>query len=708
LTPEQKPINRGKAMAKTKIPTLIIVLMAAFIFGCSQPDPQWTINTSQNSNRDTLVNEDSTSAIALAESDTTKSSSPDIDEALDKAESFYAVGVHFFQISQLDSAQAAYEQSLAILSGLDLDPEQNPDQAARMERLLNEIEEDYRLTLISSGTLSSDASITAFRELFSDLKNFKKLKESGLVADFNEADTTNYDIEIEWNDKVENSLIYLQTVARNKFTTYLERSATYLPIMEKIFKDKGLPHDLVYLPLIESGFNASAYSYAKASGFWQFISSTGKIYGLDHNWWFDERRDFVKATEAAASHLKDLYNTFGSWNLALAAYNAGAGRVGREIKRSKTNNFWKLDLAQQTKTYVPLYMAATIIAKQPNKYGFFPEYQQPLDFETIPINKCLSFNSISSKTGIPVSDLEKLNPELLRGVTPPDISNYPLRIPRGYQETFTSIYNDITAEQAISWAKHKVKKGETVSSIAKKYGISSSTILAANDLSKGKKLRVGQILTIPLQYSSSSKSVDVASATTKAAPSTPTPVKSQPIKIDSPTRYMVKNGDTLWEIAAAYGVSISELKRLNELGTNTVYAGRWLKIPEHGSDVQVQTAQVTYDIYTVKRGDNLSKIANRYKVTPESIRDANQLPTNRLYAGMSLKIPSKASSNTQVASRNQNVDKEIDNKVYTVKRGDTLWKIAKNHGVEISDLAKWNNISPRSRLSPGDKLKIYL
>jgi LysM repeat protein len=202
--------------------------------------------------------------------------------------------------------------------------------------------------------------------------------------------------------------------------------------------------------------------------------------------------------------------------------------------------------------------------------------------------------------------------------------------------------------------------------------------------------------------------MEVANVTTKAEVSIPTPVKSQPIKKDSPSRYMVKNGDTLWEIAAAYGVSISELKRLNDLGSSTVYAGRWLKIPEHDSDAQIQTAQFTYDIYTVKRGDNLSKIANRYKVTPESIKEVNQLPTNRLYAGMSLKIPSTASSNTQVASRNQNVDKEIDQKVYTVKRGDTLWKIAKIHGVEISDLAKWNNISPRSRLSPGDKLKIYL
>jgi membrane-bound lytic murein transglycosylase D len=694
-------------MAKTKIPTLIVVSLAALLIGCSQPDPKWTINTSKIDTQNISGNSDSTSAVTLANSDTTKSSRPDIEDALNQAENFYAVGVHFFQVSQLDSAQAAYEQSLAILSELDLDPEQNPDQAARMERLLNEIEEDYRLTLISSGTLSSDASITAFRELFSDLKNFKNLKESGIVTEFNEADTANYDIEIEWNNKVENSLIYLQTVARNKFTTYLERSATYLPIMEKIFKDKGMPHDLVYLPLIESGFNASAYSYAKASGFWQFISSTGRLYGLDHNWWYDERRDFEKATEAAATHLRDLYNTFGSWNLALAAYNAGAGRVSREIKRCKTNNFWKLDLAQQTKTYVPLFMAATIIAKHPEKYGFSPTYQQPLDFETVKVNKCLSFNNISTKTNIPVSDLEKLNPELLRGVTPPDINDYTLRIPKGYQDAFAAAYDNLAAEQAVSWAKHKVKKGETVSSVAKKYGVSSSTILTANDLSKGKKLYSGQILTIPLQYGKAPK-MDVASVSTKTTASPPAPVKTQTIIKDSPTRYMVKNGDTLWEIAAAYGVSISELKRINDLGSSAVYAGRWLKIPERDSDVQVRSAQVTYEIYTVRPGDNLSKIATRYNVTPEIIKEMNQIPTNRLYTGMSLKIPSQASSNTQYASRNQNSDKEKDQKVYTVKRGDTLWKIAKIHGVEISELAKWNNISPRSRLSPGDKLKIYL
>ena len=388
--------------------------------------------------------------------------------------------------------------------------------------------------------------------MFGDLKNFKNLKETGIVKDFNKADTVIYDVDIEWNEKVENSLIYLQTVARNKFNTYLERSGAYIPLMEKILKERGLPHDLVYLPLIESGFNASAYSYARASGFWQFISSTGKLYGLDHNWWYDERRDFEKATIAAAEHLKDFYELFGSWNLALAAYNGGAGRVSREIKKAKTNDFWKLSLHSQTKAYVPLFMAATIIAKQPNKYGFFPEYQTPIEFDTVHVDKCVSFNNISAKTGIAVGDLERLNPELLRGITPPKASDYRLRLPMGSSESFVSVYNDLPAEKAKTLDNHRVRKGETLSVIAKKYGTSVAAIIELNGLSKKQRIMVGQLLTVPVSgvsYTSDPEPSKVVSNYNS---------KSQPggEQIARPNRYLIKHGDTLWEIATAHGVSI--------------------------------------------------------------------------------------------------------------------------------------------------------
>jgi membrane-bound lytic murein transglycosylase D len=689
-------------MAKARILTVIII--CSLFWGCSQPNPKWTIQIPQNN---AIQDEAAVDSVSFAAGDSTALSTTETDEAIDKAENLYAIGVNFFQMSQLDSAQAAYEQSLNILSDLDLDPDQNPDQAARMERLLNEIEEDYRLTLMSSGTLSSEASISAFRELFSDLKNFKKLKESGAITEFNKADSIIYDIEVEWNDRVENSLIYLQTVARDKFTDYLARSGAYLPIMERIFKEKGLPHDLVYLPLIESGFKATAYSYAKAAGFWQFISSTGRLYGLDHNWYFDERRDFEKSTAAAADHLKDLYDIFGDWNLALAAYNAGSGRVNREIKRSHTNDFWKLNLAKQTKNYVPLFMAATIIAKQPNKYGFFPDYEPPLEYQKVKISKCLSFKSISDNTGIPVADLKRLNPELLREVTPPGTNEYTLRIPMGYKDMFAASYNDMPAEKITTWARHRVKRGETISGIARKYGVSISTIVKANDIGRKKRIYAGQVLTIPLGIGRYANSDATTVASTRKKAANLNAVADPPIAANSSGRYMVKNGDTLWEIAAANGVSISDLKRLNNLSSSNIYAGRWLKIPE-STGSGVQETQIAYDIYRVRRGDNLSKLARRYGTSVANLMKLNGLSSSRLYVGMSLKVPSSSSSKSRYSADNSSSGKTIDKKVYTVKRGDTLWKIAKSHGVNVSDLVKWNNITRGNRLSPGDKLKIYL
>ena len=683
-------------MNRTKIPTFFSILIMMSILACSQPNPEWTMRTPGESASADAANQDT--LVANGDSLKLPIPRPDIDEALDNAEGFYAVGVSYFQLNSLDSAQTAYEQSLAVLSELDLDPEQNPEQASRMERLLNEIEEDYRLTLIASGTLSSEASVTAFRELFGDLKNFKKLKESPQVRDFNEADTVIYDVDIEWNGKVENSLIYLQTVARENFTAYLARSAVYLPLMEAIFKEKGLPHDLVYLPLIESGFKATAYSYARASGFWQFISSTGRLYGLDHNWWFDERRDFVKSTEAAAEHLKDLYEQFGSWNLALAAYNGGAGRVSREIRRAKSNNFWKLSLHKQTRAYVPLFMAATIIAKEPHKYGFFPEYESPLEFEVVTVDKCISLENVSLRTGIEVFELQRLNPELLRGITPPNIKDYALRLPKGYTDAFAGIYNEIPTEKATNWANHKVRRGETLSAIARKYGISLSALLDVNKLSKKKHIYVGQTLIIPIpagRKTSSRQSTVVASS------------QSGKIVKSSPNRYLVKDGDTLWEIATAYGVSIGGIRRLNNLTSNTVYAGRWLKIPQKSVTATFEKADVKYDIYRVKRGDNLTRISAQYGTSPAAIRSANGLTSNRIYPGMRLKIPSSPSSNTQYTSQNTLRHNELQHVEYVVRNGDTLWKIAKAHGVNVSELARWNNLRAGNKLYPGDKLKIY-
>ena len=603
--------------------------------------------------------------------------SEDIRAALKKAEAYYTKGVIYYQRNILDSSQVSFEEALLIISDLDFDESIYRAESKWMATLLKEIESDYRLTLMTSGVLYSEGSAAAFRELFSDIKNFKTLKDSGHFHDPTK-DSVTYDVPIVFNDKVENSLAYLQTVAHETFETYLSRSGKYIPHMEKILAEEGLPHDLVYLPLIESGFNPHAYSYARAVGPWQFISATGKRYGLNRDWWHDERRDFEKSTRAAARYLKDLYEEFDSWELALAAYNGGEGRVRREIRRAKSRDFWKLKLARQTRNYIPLFMAATIIAKQPHKYGFFPDYAEPLAWEAVDVSKCISFKNISEATSIPVADLELLNPSLVRGVTPPNAKHHTLRVPVGYGDKLRTAYDDIPSEKNTNWVRHQIKRGETVSTIARRYGVSLSSLISANDLHRPYKIYVGQTLIIPVtggQYLS-------------------THVNN--IVPDGSGVYIVKRGDTLWEIARAHGVTLGSLKRINRLSSNRIYPGRKLIIPGTASEPVVAGGK-----YVVRRGDTLSKIARQFGMTVAELKSLNGLRSDRIFPNMKLNINKNSSSMTLSQTPNKLT-------TYKVKRGDSLWKIARLFNVTVQDLIHWNQIGNPSKLNRGEVLKIYV
>jgi len=677
-----------------KIFTAAAVLM--MMLACSHPDPNRLMRPqSDEDSAQTDNSSDSGNAadqqVAENADETPPPDAIEYDREIDRAEYYYAQGVSFFQKGVQDSAQQSYEQALEVISEIDIDPESYPDQALRVERLLNEIEQDYRLILMTTGVLYSETSVAAFRELFEDVKNFKKLKESDAFKTFDKSDTVIYDIPIEWNDKVENSLVYLQTVAREAFATYLERSGRYMPMVEEILKEYDLPHDLCYLPLIESGYNPHAYSYARAVGMWQFISATGKLYGLKYNWWYDNRRDFEKSTRAAARHLKDLYKEFGSWNLALAAYNGGSGRIRREIRKHKTNDFWKLKPHKQTRNYVPLFMAATIIAKQPEKYGFHPSYHEPLEFEKVTVSKCVSFETISSATGIAIADIELLNPELRRGVTPPDDDNYSLRIPVGYSDKFMAAYESMPSEKTVNWVQHKIRSGETVSLIARKYGVSISSILQANKLGRSSRIYAGRTLMIPVPPGKLKTSRTVASRNT--------------ITKSNNGSYVVKYGDTLWDIAQAHGMTVREIKRLNNLSSNKIYVGRRLVVS--GKEKPTEAPNIaTSTTYKVRRGDNLWKIASRFGTTVSRIKRANNLKSNEIYPGTTLIIPSNSSSGTRYAESGAGSDNNYQ--TYKIRRGDTLWDIAKRFGVAVDDLVSWNNIKSKSRLFPGDEIKIYL
>ncbi len=548
------------------------------------------------------------------ESDYQDNQTDDIDYSLDLAEYYYALGVNNNRDGKWEKAQDNFEKALEILSNLDVSAD-SEETNQRFTNLLNEIQQDYHYTLTSRGILADETSHSAFLELFSDIKNFKKLRESLSAKQVAVPESVSYDIPIETNQRVQNSLIYLQTIAKRQFALYLSRMGKYKDLMSEIIREYDLPGDLVYLPLIESGFNPKAYSYARASGPWQFISSTGRIYGLKRNWWYDERRDFVKSTHAACKYLKALYERFGDWKLALAAYNAGEGSIQRAIKRQGTKDFWKLRLRKQTRDYIPLYMAATIAAKNTDRFGFVDiKYEDPITFDVVTVNKVMDLKHIASKLGISYKKLKELNPELLRGVTPPNYPDYQLRIPAGLSEKFAEVYPSIPGEKASNWVTHRVRRGETLSTIAQRYGVSISAISTVNKIRRRGRIYVGQKLMIPVPDGSYRRKY-------KPKSYGKTKVKTKD------GVYVVRRGDSLWDIARMFNTTVTNLKKLNNLrGRNPrVYPGDTIKVSDKKGN---KTSKKI--VHIVHRGDTLWSIAKRYNTTVADIRKWNNLSLSKL------------------------------------------------------------------------------
>ena len=312
-----------------------------------------------------------------------------------------------------------------------------------------------------------------------------------------------FDIPIVMNPSVEQFIEYFHTTIREKFSGWLARSEKYIPLMKNLLRENGLPQDLAYLTLIESGLNPYAYSRSKALGLWQFIAPTGKRYGLKVDRWVDERRDPEKSTVAAARYLKDLYEMFECWYLAAASYNAGEGKIAKGIKRYRTEDFWQLTkyryLKKETKDYVPQMIAAAMIAKTPEQYGFVDiEYEDPLCYEKVNVPEVTGLGLIARACDIPLEELKDLNPELLRGVTPPGVPDYEMKIPCGKKELFLQNFESIRPAERLQFKIHVVKKGETPIGIAKKYRIELQPFLEMNDLNKNGRLPTGTDLVIPI------------------------------------------------------------------------------------------------------------------------------------------------------------------------------------------------------------------
>jgi membrane-bound lytic murein transglycosylase D len=431
-----------------------------------------------------------------------------------------------------------------------------------------------------------------------------------------------FDIPIVINARVEQFIQYYQTTGKKLFSNWLSRSGKYIPFMRNLLKEHGLPEDLVFMALIESGFSPYAYSRMKASGPWQFIYLTGKKYGLRVNWWVDERRDPEKSTIAAAKYLKDLYDIFECWYLAAASYNAGEGKIANAVRRYKTEDFWELTkyryLKRETKDYVPQMIAAALIAKDPEAYGFGGlEYQEPLQYDKVLVPEAVDLALIAKACEISVEELKELNPELLRWCTPPDSPSYEIRIPWGKKELFLQNFEALQPIQKFQFKTHVVKKGETISTIAKSYRVDMQPLFEINRLNKKSRLSIGMHLLIPIPKQSAEK------------PRMPRPEAAV---------YTIKKGDTLWSIANEMGVNIGALGQWNNLHPDKAL------IP--GDKLKIRTVQAIDSngkqkeiVYVVKAGDTLADIAQKYSVTVTEIMTWNQLKNgNRIYPADRLKL----------------------------------------------------------------------
>ncbi len=591
-----------------------------------------------------------------------------------------------------EEAQYYFEKCISILGELDLDPESETPEAAKYNQLLAELATGYRQTLLSLGHLPGDVSSDALMSRFSEINHLKMDTTEFKRIDQITQEKVAYDVPIIMNERVKNCILYYQTVARDAFAKHLSRSTKFLPLFKKIFSEHGIPEDMAYLASVESGYSPNAYSWARAMGLWQFIASTGKLYGLDRSWWLDERKDPVKATHAAARFLKDLYDEFGSWELAMAAYNGGPGRVRKTIKHQKTTDFWKMDLRKQTEDYVPFFMAATIISKSPEKFGFTDiDYEPKWEYDEVEIDKCLDLKVVAKELGCSLKDLKELNPELLRNFTPPNEKNYTLRVPRDTREKFLAAYDDMPSSQETSFVRHTIRRGEVVSTIARHYGVSQDAILQANNLSRRSKIYAGKTLIVPVPNDSYYGDRKEPKREYQAAGS----------------YYYVRSGDTVWDIARAFSTSTDKIRRLNNLDRRArIHVGQKLLIFESGSGAvaSANTTQLSSSssdadsdgkestTYKVKPGDTLWDLARMHGTTVSSIRQANGMGRrSRIYANQKLVIPSGKTSFT----------------IYTIRRGDTLSKIAYKNRTTVSKLMVWNGLTDPGLINIGDKLKIY-
>jgi len=609
--------------------------------------------------------------------------------------------------NDLLEAHQMFEDALDLMTLYEEEyQEEFPEEAFPPEFLAirNTINSDYKELLQRENT---DLHETALEILLEDINISEKSPEDSAPAPASTGSVTEFPLEM--NSQVLQAVSYFENRERGRktFEVWLQRAGKYLPMIYDIFEEEGLPKELAYLAMIESGFRPTITSRARAVGMWQFISATGRAYGLRIDDFVDERRDPVKSTRAAARHLKDLYEHWdNNWLVALAAYNVSERRIQREIRRYKTTDFWKMrSLPRQTRSYVPTFIAAATIAGNPEKYGFESPVIQAWVYDDVPVTRQASIDVIAKAAGISEQKVIELNPELRNWITPNRA--YSVRLPKGTEETFVKNFTALPDDQLITKLIHTVRRGETLSYIARKYRSSVTQIMRVNNIRNTRTLQIGRKLVIPLKPKSFTYIEPSIIAGASAS-------RVVPVDADQRTKitYRVRKGDTVSEIAEAHHVGLSKVLAWNGLGRRSIIRpGQrltiWLRPSSGEIAPHVEAAPVAASggqneiTYTVRRGDTVSEISQLYDVPVYKIFQWNNLSQrSTIYPGDKIIIYAD-----DVETAGSAAESAANLFKYTVRRGDNLWDIARRFSTTVGSLKKINNIHS-SRIYPGDVLLI--
>ncbi len=493
-----------------------------------------------------------------------------LDAGLDRAQALFRTGATALAEGREADAQAAFDEALNVFAGIK-DP-----QDARFRKAYLEMVDQIHAAEVAAGAvrrflpptlslqptepveLAPEGTLAQMGEKIETLHPTEEARQTNAAV----LGTEEIDLPIEMNDQVVSAINLYSGRFKNWFSRALSRGLPHLPRIREILAEAGIPQDLAYVPIVESAFNPVALSRAKAKGLWQFIPSTGKQYGLKQDFFVDERSNMEKATFAAARYLKNLYAMFGDWNLALAGYNAGEGRVQRAIKKARTNDFWALaktrSFRAETKNYVPLIHAAIVIAKSPDSYGIELTPDENISTETIRVAASYPIATVARCGSTEPAAIKALNPELRRAITP--AFAFDLRVPQGVGEQITSC---LATERSMNYTRHVVLKRETFSQIAKTFGVPAAEIARVNGLTLKSRLRPGTELAIPRTGSAAARKTTAASGPSAGMAN---------------TSYRIRKGDTLSHVAARHSTTVAAIKALNNLNSNRLSIGQVLVV----------------------------------------------------------------------------------------------------------------------------------